>query len=287
MKKIIALLMGKYLNILSHIAPRVAAHQGLNLFCRPFRTPLSRYHNEFLDKADSFSLKHNGVHIQGYRWGNGDKKIIFIHGWQSHSFRWKAFIESLSKSDYTLYAIDAPGHGRSGGSFLTVPLYSEVIKQLLSSLGEVHAIVGHSIGSFAAMHAFHLHPNLRVNKLILMAPPGEANDFLFFFKQTLKLSNRCVELISKRFEKTFQKPISYFSTSRLALNINTPGIIIHDKEDLETPYHYAVSINKHWKESQLITTQGLGHNLKSPDVVQHIVSFIEKPLHKSLMDISK
>jgi pimeloyl-ACP methyl ester carboxylesterase len=274
MKKIMTSLIGSYLNTMAYIFPTVAAQQGLKLFCRPFRLNMKDYQKQFLNTADLFSFDYDGVDIQGYRWGDGEKKILFLHGWQSHTFRWKNYIEALPKDQYTVYSIDAPGHGLSGGNFLSVPYYSAVIRQLIASIGKVHTIVSHSLGSFSALHAFHEDQSLPVVRLILMAPPGEAADFISFYQQQLNLSDKSVELILKCFEKKFGKPINYFSTTRFSMNISIPGLIIHDEEDLEAPYHYAKSINQNWLQSKLITTKGLGHNLKSKEIVNEMLNFI-------------
>lgn len=287
MIKTVTSLAGVYLNTLAHILPKTAAEQGFKLFCRPFRAPLKDYHKKFLNTADQFSFEHDGVVIQGYRWGSGEKKILFVHGWQSHSFRWKVYVDSLSKNDYTLYAIDAPGHGLSGGSFLTVPYYSAVIQQLIGSLGTIHTLVGHSLGCFAALHAFYEQPNLPVDKLVLMAPPGEASDFMLFYKNTLKLSDKVIDLIKIHFEKVIKKPITFFVTPVFAKNVSIPGIIIHDKTDVETPYKYAELISMQWPQSKLITTEGLGHNLKSAEVVKEIINYIHNPTWQPAMEVDK
>src|SRR5690606_20489786 len=185
MKKIITKALGYYLNTAAVVAPKMAARHSFNIWCYPFRTPLKPYHREFLDTAEKFSFYHNNTRVQGYRWGNGEKNVLFLHGWQSHSFRWKNFIQSLSPSEYTVYAIDAPGHGLSGGKMLNVPIYSNVIQQLIHDTGEFHAVVGHSIGSFSILHALHHTPSLPVRRLVLMAPPGNAHDFMIVLRDTL------------------------------------------------------------------------------------------------------
>jgi pimeloyl-ACP methyl ester carboxylesterase len=285
MIKTITSLAGFYLNAMAHTFPDQAGRQGLKLFCRPFRLTLKKYQTEFLNTADLFSFDHDGVNIQGYRWGDGEKKVLFLHGWQSHTFRWKNYIEALPKDQYTIYAIDAPGHGLSAGNFLSVPYYSAVIQQLMASIGRVHTIIAHSLGSFSALHAFHKQPTLPVDKLILMAPPGEASDFISFYQQQLKLSDKSVGLILKQFEKQFQNPISYFSTTKFAADVNVPGLIIHDEDDLEAPFHYAKKINENWAQSKLIATKGLGHNLKSKKIVMEILDFVNKPMAHFNMNV--
>ncbi len=285
--KITTSLAGSYLNALRYILPQVTAKQGLRLFCRPIRGAVKDYHKKFLSAADLFSFDYKGVMIQGYRWGTGEKKLLFLHGWQSHTFRWKAYIESLSKDEYSIYAMDAPGHGLSEGSYLSVPYYSEIIQHVIGMLGSVHAIISHSLGSFSSLYAFHQQPSLPVKKLVLLAPPGEAADFFSYYKQTLKLSQRTSKLILNEFERVFQNPVTYFSTTRFAADVSIPGLIIHDEDDKETPYHYALKINQAWKDSTLITTKGLGHNLKSNEVMEEVIKFISIPAYQSIMEINE
>ena len=280
MKGLVTNMAGWYLNIASNVVPGIAARHGFRLMCYPARIPLKPHHKEFLNSSEKFEFMSEGFRIQGYKWGRGQKKVLFLHGWQSHSFRWKKYIDALSKDEYTVYAMDAPGHGFSSGSFLTVPLYSSVIDQLVSSLGSIHVVVSHSLGSFSILHSLYHNPSLPVDRLVLMAPPGEASDFIQIFKQTLKLTNKTVNNTVNYFEKVIRKPVDFYSTSRFAAGLNLPGIIIHDIEDMETPYKYGEMIHNAWKGSALITTQGLSHNLKSPEVIEMVKDFIQKDIHK-------
>jgi pimeloyl-ACP methyl ester carboxylesterase len=166
-----------------------------------------------------------------------------------------------------------------------VPYYSAVIQQLIASIGTIHTIIGHSLGSFSTLHAFHEQPSLPVDKLILMAPPGEATDFIDFYRDQLNLSNKTLNLVLQHFEKKFLKPIGYFSTVKFAGDINIPGLIIHDEGDLEAPFHYAKKINEKWPLSKLLATKGLGHNLKSKEVIEEIINFINKPVMHPPMEI--
>ncbi|HEY5747587.1 MAG TPA: alpha/beta hydrolase [Chryseolinea sp.] len=282
MKKIIPLILGAALNLLAWIHPKAAGRRGFLLFCRPFRTPVTDKQKDFFDTGDQFTIANEGVNVQVYRWGNGEKKVVFFHGWQSHSYRWKAYIEALPKDAYTLYALDAPGHGLSDGNFLSVPVYATLIQKFILEIGGAQTVVGHSLGSFSLLYTFFRNPSLPVDNVILMAPPGEASDFMTFYKDTLRLSNRAMKHIYHYFEQTYQVPPAYFSTKKFAASLPLKGLIIHDEGDAEAPYHYAVTINEAWKKSTLLSTQGFGHNLKSPAVVDAVFKFIEQSNHASL-----
>ncbi|HOX81560.1 MAG TPA: alpha/beta hydrolase [Chryseolinea sp.] len=276
MKKIITKLIGLYLNVLAVIAPRKAGKIGFELFCKPFRGKLTNRHHTFFQSAIKSTINHKNETIQVYTWGTGSEKVLFLHGWQSHTYRWKNYIEALDKNKYTVYALDAPGHGLSSGNFLTVPLYGEVIKSLIDRIGSVNTIVGHSLGAFTAIYSVFENPQLTPEKLIALAPPGEARQFFNFYSDTLSLSKRNERLTSERFEEVVGKTPSYFSASSFAKDFNMNGLLIHDEEDDETSVENSKAIHQAWRRSTLIITKGKGHNLKSQEVINETLNFIDQ-----------
>ena len=273
-------MLGMYLNALSFISPRYAAHTGFMLFCRPFRTAVTQKQAAFLDTATRFQLDHEGYSIQGYRWGHGPRKILLLHGWQSHSYRWKPYIEALPKDQYTIYSLDAPGHGLSAGNFLTVPLYSAIIEDFLRQHNDIHTVIGHSLGGFSLLYTLYRLPILPADRVVILAPPGEASDFISVFQKTLRLSDRTVQLVVSYFAKRYHVTPDFFSTRRFAVSLKVKGLIIHDEQDFEAPYAYSVPLTKMWAESRLITTKGFGHNLKSTSVVKEVIDFVQEPVHQ-------
>lgn len=276
MKKLIPKALGLYLNTLAHIAPKKAGSIGFNLFCRPFRSKLQQHHHAFLSSGKKFILQHPAAKVQAYSWGNGPKKILFLHGWQSHSFRWKNYIEALDKNEFTVYAFDAPGHGLSSGKLLHVPLYSEVVKSFIEQIGKVDSIVSHSIGGFTALYTLHHHPQLSPEKLVVMAPPGEASEFFSFYMATLSLSTKSVDLITTQFTKVVGKHPSYFSAKQFAKSLQINGLLIHDEEDDETSVQNSKNIHQAWKNSELLITKGTGHNLRSKEIVKNVVDYLSQ-----------
>jgi pimeloyl-ACP methyl ester carboxylesterase len=277
MKKAITKSIGIGLNTLAWLAPKKAAQLGFEIFCRPFRVQINDRQKSFLETASKEVFEFEGTVIQTYRWGNGPKNILLLHGWQSHTYRWKVYIEALSKN-YTVHAFDAPGHGLSGGKILHVPLYSDIIQEQINRIGEVDTIITHSLGGFATFYAFYRNPQLRAGKIIAMASPGEAQEFFNFYKKSLDLSDRCAKLVVDRFEETFKRAPTFFSAHVFASSLTIPGLIIHDEEDKETPFHHAERIHKAWSNSKLVRTKGFGHNLKSPEVVKQVVEFVSDPV---------
>lgn len=282
MKKITFYLIGLWLNVLSWIAPKRAGKKAFYIFCYPSRVALKDNHFEFLNEAKFETLQTERDTIQTYRWGNGPRKILFLHGWRSHSFRWKKYIEALSKEEFTIYALDAPGHGLSTGNYLNVKYYGNVIQKFVNRLNGVDTIVSHSIGGFSSLFALHTLPTLPVNNLIVMGTPGQAKEFVSYYRSTLGLSDRTMRLMADYFKIKIGFEPSYFSAPDFAKSLTIPGLIIHDEDDYEALVHNATDIHNAWPSSSLIITRGFGHNLRSEEVIDYVQNFVLKSRREPL-----
>jgi esterase/lipase len=275
MNKIFIRSIGLYLNTLALITPGFAAKKGFELFCWPRRIKMKPHQLEFLNQAEEkFTIVYAGKRVQAYRWGNGAKKVLLLHGWQSHSYWWRYVINRLSKEEFTIYSLDAPGHGLSEGDFLNLPHYSGLIEQFIIEQRSLHAILTHSFGGFASVYTLHRLPHLQVSKMVIMAAPGEVEFFFNYYQRVLGLTKKTIRLINSYFEKSIGHPPSYFKMKEFSKSLSLQGLIIHDTEDKEAPYQTALDMNEVWKNTSLITTTGLGHNLKSKELVEEVAKFI-------------
>ncbi|MBL7789549.1 MAG: alpha/beta hydrolase [Chitinophagales bacterium] len=273
-KKIALRTTGLGLNILTRINAQKAGKWGLDLFCLPMAKKLKAHQKSYLLNACHKTLDVHGQKVQTYRWGNGAKKILFVHGWASHSYRWKLFVELLKEGDYSIYALDAPGHGLSGGRMLTLPLYSEIIETFTREIGPWDAIVGHSFGGYAIINWLHQHPQSPYLKAAILAAPGEVEDFMQYHYQLMKLSKASIRSLENEFQRRVHKKPSDFSAALLAKDFTYPCLIVHDEEDKDASAAYSKRLHKVWSNSQLILTKGLGHSLKSIELTKTILQFL-------------
>jgi len=251
-----------YLNTLSTVSPAAAGKKGFQWFCTPIRSKLKDHQLRFLNSAERFTMEVEGDIVAGYKWGSGSKKVLFMHGWQSHSFRWKRYIERFNNDRHTLYAFDAPGHGLSRGKLLNVPIYANVLDHFITQITPVDTIVSHSIGSFAALYAMHNRPELNVQKIVTLGAPGEAMSFFG------------VEHVRHRFIEVVGHEPEYFTTERFVRNQDRKALIIHDVEDKDVDFKYSEILHKAWKGSQLWITKGYGHKLTDHAVVDRVLEFV-------------
>jgi pimeloyl-ACP methyl ester carboxylesterase len=269
--------IGFYFNMASFIHPKWVAKKGFILFCSPMSPKLKKHQSDFLAIGKDSLLDFETKKIQTYKWGTGSKKILLIHGWASHSFRWKAYIEQLVAQDFTVYAFDAPAHGLSEGKILHVVLYSKVMDLFLKQNTDIQHIMSHSIGGFATIYWLFQNKEHPIKNVVIMAAPGEADDFFNFYQATLGLSNRALRIIKNRFVELLDQDPSYFSTASFAKSLSTKSLIIHDKGDKDTAPQYSVALHDNWKESKLILTEGLGHALKSKKLQTEVIQFLLEP----------
>ena len=274
-KKISARLTGLYFNLLAFVLPEKLKKDGFNLFCTPFSKGLKPHHQAFLMTAFAEVLEVDGNKIQTYRWGTGSKKVLLVHGWASHSFRWKSYINALVEHDFTVLALDAPAHGNSTGKIMNLVIYERTLSAFLENHPDLHTIIGHSIGGFATTYYLSRNPEASIQNAIILAAPGKVEEFFAFYVQFLGLSNKAIGLISEQFEKELHQKPSYFSAINFAQYIKTKALIVHDRGDKSTNYLDSEKLSQVWKDSTLKLTKGLGHELKSEELLQEIISFIQ------------
>ncbi|KEO75591.1 alpha/beta fold hydrolase [Anditalea andensis] len=274
MKQFIYQSLGLYLNTLNSISPKIGGQAGFRLFCRPMRTGFRRQHLEFFSTSESEDFNFNSINVKLYKWGHGPKKILFVHGWQSHSYHWKQYIEPIDKDEYTLIAFDAPGHGQSEGNQFHVPMNAFLISLLVEKYHGFHAVVAHSIGSLSVHYALAYYQIQGIEKLVTMASPSRAAELFAFYTSILQLKKHTIENVTNEFQMQVRHKIEDISLAAMAKNLDIPGLIIHDKDDPDTPFHNALELSAAWNKAVLIPTEGLGHNLKSKEVVKTVVNYI-------------
>jgi len=95
--------------------------------------------------------------------------VVFIHGAEHDHSVWVLQSRYLAHHGYSALALDLPGHGRSEGPALaSVEAIADWIPALLDASGVTQAaLVGHSMGSLAALDCAGRHPE-RVSRIALI-----------------------------------------------------------------------------------------------------------------------
>ncbi|MFI8379356.1 alpha/beta hydrolase [Leeuwenhoekiella sp. NPDC079379] len=268
-------ILGNYVNTLALVSPQAAAKKAFKIFSKPRRGKIGPHHEGFLKPNLEPALQIDELSIQPYKWPGGEKTILLVHGWESHTHRWKEMIVRLKSENYTIIAFDAPAHGYSTGKYLYVPIYDEVLSVILDKY-QPDYMIGHSIGGMTVLFNQSQKATFKPKKLVVLGAPDRLESILIDYQKILNLSDRVMNALENYFLKRFNFKTTDFSSSVFAKNIETPALIIHDKDDTITPVSGSKSIHATYKNSEYIETKGLNHSLYDSKVNDQIVDFLKR-----------
>lgn len=79
-----------------------------------------------------------------------------------------------------------------------------------------------------------------------------------------------------RMRDTVGQELSRFDVRRLATRQKARLLVLHDRADLEVPFHHGAGIAGAWPGARLDELRGLGHRrvLKDPDVIYRATTFV-------------
>ncbi|MEI8047412.1 MAG: alpha/beta hydrolase [Bacteroidota bacterium] len=105
--------------------------------------------------------------------GNGHA-LVLLHGFLESKAIWDDFTETLQK-EFTVVAIDLPGHGESGlvAENHGMPLMAEAVKEVLKAENISEAvIVGHSMGGYVALQFAKDHTKMLKGMVLFHSHAG-------------------------------------------------------------------------------------------------------------------
>ncbi len=278
MKKINYFLLTKTigigLNFKGYFQPAKAAAKAYQLFSEPRRGQLIEGNlPEMLQNIPTEVFAVGEHYFKTYVWQGNSNVILLVHGWESNTSRWEKLLPYLQQTGSTIVALDAPGHGLSGGKEFNVIKYASYIDVAVKEY-KPNVLIGHSIGGAACIYHQTHFGNDNLEKMVILGAPSEFQIILKNYVQLLSLNKRMKKHLESHFSKKFDLEINSFSSSTFAKNIKIPGLIIHDIDDKIVAIDEGRKIANSWKNSELIETKGLGHSLHSEEIYQKIIRFL-------------
>ncbi len=268
-------LMGLRLMTLYKINPEKAVYKAFKLFCTPRGGFVKPHQKDFLNAHKAKQIRFKKIKIQTYRWKGSGAKVLLLHGWDSHTYRWKDLVKHLKSKDYDIMAFDAPAQGYSEGHLLSVPIYNEVLNTIFDEFSP-QIIVGHSMGGMTAIFNQHQKSNPDIKKMVLLGAPSNLKRIMDGFQKILNLSDKFMAATEQYFKKRYGFLFAEFNSKIFARSIKIPTLIIHDKYDKIVPYNEATEIHDAIENSTLMITEGAGHSLHKERIYLSILHFIEK-----------
>jgi len=272
-KKIVAKSIGKYLNLLSLIAPNYTAKKTLEIFAKVRKGKIDKDKIfPILEEGKQNRFQCNGHEIQRYHWKDSGKKVLLLHGWESNTHRWRNLIRSLKTKDFDIHAIDAPAHGYSSGTYHYLTNYADAATKMIEEY-EIEIIVGHSMGGMAMLFAKSIKPLETVKQLVSIGAPTDFSLIVAGYQNTIGFNKRVYRLLDQLIEKEIKVGIKEFSTSKFTYENLGELLILHDRLDPTIPLWQAERIQKN-VGGELFITEGFGHSMHQKEVCQKIMEFL-------------
>lgn len=270
-----------YFWLWSRVAPKTA---GRWLATR-FLTPSERH------QPDPQNAKRQDLANGGVLWsvGDGAMHALLIHGWSGFRAQFDAISDLLLQEGYTVHLIDPPGHGAASPGRSNPARFATSIREAVALIGRPDLAIGHSMGGAMLLHlAIGDTPHVAARLFVVSAPHGVRHPLTATAKM-LGFGNHAARAFFSAVEQEVGLPQDDFDILPRARNAKIPLCSVHDRNDPQIPFAHASELSRQWPNSELVETQGAGHNrtLQAPKTLAAIKAILsdaqkEHPTVKSL-----
>jgi pimeloyl-ACP methyl ester carboxylesterase len=265
---------------LEKVVPQLAHKFAIRLFFKPFKYPVPEKEFKAVKFSQSYVIDVNGIGVQVYSWGTGERTVLCVHGWAGRATQFRRFIKPLISAGFRVIGFDAPAHGRSGGSTATFREFEDVIRRLYEKEGKPSGIIAHSYGGSAVL--FAAMNGLPVTRLINIGSPTIGEEIVDTFSGAINAGETTKAYFYDFIQRKYGKPFREFTALYFVSHLPAPVelLLVHDENDTEASIRHPYALMEVYPAAQLYKTKGLGHTriLKDDAVIQKCVTFIaDKP----------
>jgi pimeloyl-ACP methyl ester carboxylesterase len=256
---------------LARLAPPLAVAWAIRGFCTP--PPHGREPEPPAATARPLRIRLRGRALRAWTWGHGPT-VLLVHGWGGRADQLAALAPPLVAAGFCVVAFDAPAHGASPGRRATLLDFRDAVAAVAARVGPLHGVIAHSLG--AAATALAMRAGLRVERAVFVGPPADAVTYLRRFLAAVGIPAALAPRVEHRFEARAGFRWSDLSVPAVAPHLDTPLLVVHDRDDREVPWAEGAAIAAAWPGATLVTTEGLGHRrlLRDPEVIGRAVGFL-------------
>lgn len=262
--------------ICAFISTKLVTSYAAKLFTTPIKhkVPKREFEMDIKSIQNTIYIPKIDKSVVTYKYGEGDRKILLVHGWSGRGTQLFKIADELIKLGYSTISFDAPAHGKSKGKTTIMSDFIAAILEIEKQYGPFEIAIGHSLGGMSVLNA--IKDGLQVNKAVIIGSGDIVQDILDDFIFKLGLKKEISERLRNLFEEKYQVKMDDFSAYKAAQKIEIPVLVIHDKDDPEVPVKAGIHIHQQLKNGTLYLTEGLGHRkiLGNQNVIKKILEFI-------------
>ena len=263
--------------VLGRVFPEWTAARAQSRFLRPRRASQRAWEVEVEGRAQRGKLRTG---LSALNWSdprNSGLPVLCIHGWEGRATQFDPMAQRLLQEGFNVIALDGPAHGASPGREANPVEFAKALLLADHELGPFQAVVGHSMGAGAT--ALALAWGMRAKRAVLLASPSSISGVLSRFAQFVGLPPAAEKAFFRRMARHVGFASSELEVATVAEQLSIPGLVIHDRADLEVPFGEGEAIARHWAHSSFTPVEGLGHRrlLRDADVIARVAEFLTSP----------
>lgn len=234
-------------------------------------------------KATILDIEFENRILKAYSIGTGPN-VLMVHGWGSRASHLALIARYIANNGFRVIVFDGPAHGKSKKmnckDMSNMFEFGKAISCVAKSIGDIYAVIGHSLGAMASAFT--------------MSGTGELSEYKFFAKKLILISSPIS--VSRVFENYSRNRDELNLLPELALSLEnaynfkageyellvalqyltSKVMVIHDEQDKEVPVCEALSLKNKYEEIFLKLTNGYGHQriLVNREMLNSIKEFL-------------
>ena len=268
-----------YFQVTGRMFPGAALGAFKALMRRIPRLRLRPAETAFLRTAERLDFPCGDAVLAGYTFGAGPT-VLLVHGLLGNSANFEVLIGALVRRGYRVVAFDSLNHGLSpdGTTISAAPIRH--IRHVISQLGDLHAVISHSAGTYLVMLALLDFPIGSVLKKCVYLAPYPVEVSLSAFVDYFRAPPSIYPQLCRWFEQIAAMPFEQQSFAACLPLHRTPQrparLFVHDRDDKHIPLYLTQQLLADDPGSELMVTEGLGHFriLKDDRVIDRIAGFL-------------
>lgn len=263
--------------ILQFLSTSLAAKFAFKLFLTPPKLPTPERELMMRKSAKNIPIQIPGVEneVMLYEYGFSKTKVLLTHGWAGRGTQLYEIADKLLENGMMVISYDAPAHGQSKGTSISLLENVEIVKYIAEKYGPFEAAIGHSYGGITILNAQAESPF--TNKIVTIGIEGSFNKIINAFVQKLQLKQKVSDKIKVLINKISGKNVETISANESARKVSIPVLVLHDTKDIDVDVSSAFKLRQNLQNGLLVITNGLGHRkiLRNSDVIKRIIEFIK------------
>ena len=268
------------MRVFSKLLPRHIEDWALQRFLTPTRHTHRQAEMQLLERGEYFEVLSGGYRVAAWSFGAVDAPVVVCsHGWSGRGAQLRAFVAPLLEKGFRVVLFDHPAHGLSSGKTTSLVEFAAALAYVCLYLQDrgsrIQGVVAHSLGGAATAFALK-RLFLKVERVVLIAPPASLIAFSQRFARFLGLSEGIRKGVQRRIETRFGVPWAALELPQSVAGITTPALIIHDEDDKDVRIADGKAIAASWTDASFVITHGLGHRaiLHNAGVIGDSIAFL-------------